>query len=137
MIPADYVCECCGAEGVKLWRGHAELRVQLRCAACASAEQNRPIDLSQTDQIGWCVPAVPNLRGGWWGYGVVPAEGREWWVALPLALTGEWKVRGGVMRWMSYREAVGREHAGNLRRLDLHREGSAVALVFVPSVDAR
>lgn len=56
---------------------------------------------------------------------------------LPLRLTGEWPVRGGVMRWMPYREALDltvRAPVGgaDLRRVDFHREGGAVALVFLP-----
>ena len=40
------------------------------------------------------------------GYTPVPAEGCAWWDALPLRLTGEWPVRGGVMRWMPYGRAI-------------------------------
>lgn len=133
MIPLDYKCGACAAEGVKLWRGYNELHINLRCGDCAASEQKRVVDLSEGDQIGWSVPAVPDLRGGWWDYTSVPAEGCAWWDALPLRLTGEWKVRGGVMRWMPYRAAMKREHIDNTRRFDLYRDGGAVVLVFVPT----
>jgi hypothetical protein len=133
MIPPDYMCGRCGAEGVKLWRGYNESHVELRCGDCAASEQKREVDLSEGDQIGWSVPAVPDLRGSWWGYTSVPAEGCAWWKALPLRHTGEWKVRGGRMVWMSYSAAT-REMVDNhakMERVDFHREGGAVALVFM------
>lgn len=82
---------------------------------------------------GWRVPAVPTLDGSWWGYSSVPAEGVAWWKALPLALDGEWPVRGGVERWLPYREAMDATllSRADLRRVDLQREGGAVALVFI------
>ena len=132
MIPADYKCSGCGAEGVKLWRGYGDSHIELQCGDCAAKSQNRDVDLTQGDQIGWRVPAVPDLRGGWWGYTSVPAEGCAWWKALPLRLTGEWKVRGGNMAWQSYALALRETGAGlaKIERIDFCREGGAVALVF-------
>ena len=135
MIPDFYKCGRCGADGVKLWRKSATsepvLEQPLLCGDCTVAEQGHALNFAESDQCYGRCPAVPDLRGGWWGYTSVPAEGCAWWDALPLALTGEWKVRGGVMRWMPYREASKREHINNLKRVDFHREGGAVALVFV------
>ena len=135
MIPPDYVCGHCGAEGVKLWRGYNESHASLRCGDCAASEQKREVDLSRGDQIGWSVPAVPDLRGGWWGYTSVPAEGCAWWKALPLRLTGEWKVRGGRMVWLPYAAATREMLDGNvkqLERVEFNREGGSAALVFYP-----
>jgi hypothetical protein len=137
VIPADYKCGDCGAKGVKLWRESHTFadNITLRCAACAEKNQKRTINLAEHDQCGWLVPAVPTLdpAAPWWGYTSVPAEGCAWWGALPLALDGEWKVRGGVMRWMPYRaatDATARDAAA-LQRIDFHREGGPVALVLV------
>ena len=141
MIPDYYKCGKCGAEGVKLWRKSATsepvLEQPLLCGDCTVKEQGHALDLSESDQCWGRCPAIPNLRGGWWPYTSVPAEGGAWWDALPLRLTGEWPVRGGVMRWMPYREAASmtiRAPVGgaDLRRVDFHREGGAVALVFLP-----
>ena len=140
MIPADYVCGHCGADGVKLWRKSATSepvhKQPLLCGACTAKEQGHTLDLSESDQCWGRCPAIPDLRGGWWGYTSVPAEGCAWWDALPLKLTGEWKVRGGKLVWMPYRAAMQRadilaDSEKNLRRIDFYREGGAVALVFV------
>lgn len=139
MIPADYKCGRCGADGVKLWRKSATsepvMKQPLLCGDCTEREQGHTLDLSESDQCWGRCPAVPDLRGGWWGYTSVPAEGCAWWKALPLRLTGEWPVRGGVERWMSYRAAMDLTLARRdviLRRVDFGREGGAEALVFVP-----
>jgi hypothetical protein len=104
MIPTDYVCKKCGATGVKLWREYQTFanHTKLLCGACTSQDQGRPLDLSDGDQCGWMVPAVPTLEpeAPWWGYTSVPAEGVAWWKALPLQLDGEWKTREGTMRWL-------------------------------------
>ena len=138
MIPPDYVCGHCGADGVRLWRKSATsepVRDQpLLCGDCTVKEQGHPLDLSESDQCWGRCPAIPDLRGAWWGYTSVPAEGCAWWDALPLRLTGEWPVRGGVMRWMPYREAMMYAMCygdDTLRRVDFRREGGTVALVFV------
>jgi len=137
VIPSDYVCGHCGADGVKLFRKSATSEPvhsqPLLCGDCTEKEQGHTLDLSVSDQCWGRCPAIPDLRGGWWGYTSVPAEGCAWWDALPLRLTGEWKVRGGVMRWMPYRAAMKREHIDNTRRFDLYRDGGAVVLVFVPT----
>lgn len=139
MIPADYVCGKCGADGVKLWRKSATsepVREQpLLCGDCTEREQGHKLDLSESDQCWGRCPAVPDLRGGWWGYTSVPAEGCAWWGALPLRPTGEWPVRGGVERWMPYAEGtkLAATKGHDLRRVDFYREGGAVVLVFVPT----
>jgi len=133
VIPPDYKCGACAAEGVKLWRGYNESHVELRCGDCAASEQRRVVDLSEGDQIGWSVPAVPDLRGGWWGIHERSAEARAWWDALPLRITGEWKVRGGRMAWLPYATATREMIDGNVKRLErveLNRNGGSVALVF-------
>lgn len=144
MIPADYVCGKCGADGVKLWRKSATFEPvheqPLLCGACTAKEQGHTLDLSESDQCWGRCPAVPDLRGGWWGYTSVPAEGVAWWAALPLALAGEWKVRGGVMRWVPLRDASDMVRCGQVddfARVDLRREGGAVALVFVREAQRR
>lgn len=139
VIPADYVCGGCGAEGVKLWRKSATSEPvheqPLLCGDCTVKEQKHPLNLAEGDQCYGRCPAVPDLRGGWWGYTSVPAEGCAWWKALPLRLTGEWPVRGGVERWMPYREGMDlclARRDVDLRRVDFSRDGGAVVLVFVP-----
>lgn len=106
MIPPDYKCSVCGTTGVKLWRGYNELKVELQCGACAENSQNRSIDLVESDQIAWLVPAVPDLNGAYWGYMSIPHEGYEWWKALPLRLTGEWQDKQGLCRWYPYRKGM-------------------------------
>lgn len=137
MIPKDYVCGRCGAEGVKLWRKSATSepvhQQPLLCGACTEREQGHPLDLSESDQCWGRCPAVPDLRGGWYGYTSVPPEGCAWWKALPLRLLGEWKVKGGVERWVTYREwqekfCMGLADEDTLRRVDFPR---GMALVFV------
>lgn len=138
MIPPDYVCGHCGAEGVKLFRKSATsepVKTQpLLCGDCTEKEQKHTLDLSESDQCWGRCPAIPDLRGGWWGYTSVPAEGCAWWDALPLRLTGEWKVRGGVMRWMPFGASMKPAHIDNVRRVDTGRKGGSVCLVFVPTV---
>jgi len=81
------------------------------------------------------VPAVPTLEpdAPYWQYTSVPPEGVAWWQALPLALTGEWHVKGGIHRWISYKD--GNEYVmattpDNLIRICPSCE---MMLVFIPS----
>lgn len=86
MAEKPYVCEDCGAEGVKLWRPYMSFDVHLRCKRCAIADQEPDFDPSAaSDEIGWLVPAVPvvGLQSGYWGYASVPRERVQWWKALP------------------------------------------------------
>ena len=137
MIPVDYTCAGCGAHGVKLWREYQTFaeRTSLLCGDCTAKDQKRPLDLSDGDQCGRRVPAVPTLNpdAPWWGYTSVPAEGCAWWKALPLRLTGEWPVRGGVERWLPFREAMDATlfDRAKLLRVDFNREGGAMSMVFV------
>ena len=139
MIPSDYVCGHCGADGVKLFRKSATSEPvhsqPLLCGDCTEKEQGHTLDLSVSDQCWGRCPAIPDLRGGWWGYTSVPAEGCSWWKALPLRLTGEWKVRGGRMAWLPYTAATREMLDGNvkqLERVDFNPAGGSVALVFYP-----
>lgn len=134
MIPADYVCRDCAASGVKLWRKSASFEpVSLLCATCTVVEQKHPLDLSDSDQCWGRCPAVPDLRGSYWGYTSVPAEGVAWWDALPVRLDGEWPVKGGKERWLPYKTAMSavlNAPRVSLRRVDF---GRSMALVFVAS----
>jgi hypothetical protein len=138
VIPADYVCGGCKVRGVKLWReSHTVLSaITLACADCC-AKEGHPVDLSDSDQTMRRVPAVPTLDGSYWGYTSVPPEGCAWWKALPLRFDGEWPVRGGVERWMAYAAWTASKAWDHLRRVDFHREGGAMALVFVPTDAAK
>ncbi len=143
MIPDYYKCGHCGADGVKLWRKSATsepvLSQPLLCGACTAKEQGHPLDLAESDQCWGRCPAIPDLRGGWWGYTSVPAEGRAWWDALPLALDGEWPVRGGVLRWMPYREAMAytmKRSDGVLRRVELSAKPRGLVFVAAGEVPA-
>jgi len=100
---ATYVCDDCGASGCKLWREYQTFlnHQHLRCAPCAAANQQKPIDdidaegfrtLSEyswgqderSDQIGWLVPAVTTAEGDtFWGYTSVPPDRVTWWRELP------------------------------------------------------
>jgi len=143
VIPADYTCTTCGARGLKLWReSHTVLdALTLACADCC-AKEGHPVDLSESDQTWRRVPAVPTLDGSYWGYTSVPPEGCAWWKALPLRMTGEWPVRGGVERWMAYDDWRAFERAqspetwDHLRRTDTSSEEPR-ALVFVPARGAQ
>ncbi len=135
MIPRFYRCKDCGKHGVKLWRQYQTFaeHIRLLCVDCAEFNQNRKIDLSDHDQCGWLVPAVPTFEKNapYWGYTSVPPEGVAWWKALPLRLFGEWKVKGGREVWMDYREGINLHLEGRveLRRCDM---SSHSALVFIP-----
>lgn len=136
MIPENYKCRECGITGVKLWRPYQTTPVDLLCGPCVGKKAGKEVDLSDGDQCGWHVPAVPDLQGSWWGYTSVPAEGCAWWDALPLKLTGEWAVKGGTARWMPYREGMDltRDSRNKLLRVDFHREGGAVVLLLITEV---
>lgn len=131
MIPKDYVCGGCGATRVKLWREYqtAAKYSKLLCGACAEEDQRKELDLTQSDAIGWMVPAVPTLdpEAPWWGYSSVPAMGAAWWKALPLKLNGEWEDRDGVKRWVTMQEFYGARPF--VPCIDLH---DGRALVCIP-----
>jgi hypothetical protein len=93
----DYKCSVCGAKGVKLWREYQTMYPSLFCVRCAISASNLSItpdsfdgdgfqhsETGRTDQIGWHVPAVPDIDGDFWGYTSVPEERVKWWRALPL-----------------------------------------------------
>lgn len=90
-VPPDaYRCTTCGAHGVKLWRLYATLANQtdLLCRDCAGKAEGRDVsenyERSDSDQIGWRVPAVPTEEGdAYWGYAGVPDAGVQWWRRLP------------------------------------------------------
>lgn len=85
--PPAYSCADCGVFGPKLWRESHTSHVILRCAMCAAACAGRVPDLTDSDQIGSYVPAVPDEDGtSWWGYTSVPQAGVEWWYRLPSAV---------------------------------------------------
>lgn len=79
--PVEYECMGCGATGCKLWRDEW-YSPQLLCADCAETDQGMPI--SDTDQIGRYVPAVPTENGEtYWDYISIPPAGYDWWDRLP------------------------------------------------------
>lgn len=99
-FPGNYECGRCHVAGVKLWREYSTFQLYLRCARCACLVQGMPFDVDdagtrpgrwesgfdtpRTDQIGYYVPAVPDLDdSGYWGYTSCPAEHYNAWVALP------------------------------------------------------
>ena len=83
-----YMCQDCGAAGVRLYREYQTFldHQRLRCTACALARQG----LTEPDgphTIGWLVAAVPTEGGEtYWGYTSVPEAGVKWWEALPVKL---------------------------------------------------
>lgn len=92
-----YVCETCGAAGVKLWREYQGWRgLALRCGACActlngidatllAADGTVPTDHgTRTDALGWWTPAIIDEDGGYWGRTSAPLAHYEHWAALPL-----------------------------------------------------
>jgi hypothetical protein len=100
--PDRYVCDKCGASGVKLWREYQTIASlsDLLCANCTlergkmkagafDAEGYREDETYgyKTDQAGWMCPAVPCVEGDtYWGYTSVPPEGVAWWRGLPTYL---------------------------------------------------
>lgn len=99
MKTRKYVCEACGAVGVKLWREGATSCIELKCKACATKEQAKQIaqyahfHREDSDQIGNLLPAVPDefpgpdgalpKSVGFWGYTSVPQTWCAWWDGLP------------------------------------------------------
>jgi hypothetical protein len=82
--PKGYRCGNCGANGCRLWREYGTLCPGLLCADCAERDQGKRLVFSNSDTIGWYVPAVPTADdAGWWGYTSVPDAGVAWWKALP------------------------------------------------------
>lgn len=93
-VPHDYYCSACGVTGCKLWR---TLDVHLVCCECATRSEGRdanevdargtlpsPVDGQRTDQIGWCMPAVPTPdNSSCWGYTSTPDHAVAWWRNLP------------------------------------------------------
>lgn len=81
--PEGYVCEACGAKGVRLYRPYSSFRVELKCTACTQKEQGK--ELTQRDHsCGWMVCAVPDESDGtWWGFTSIPEAGVRWWDGLP------------------------------------------------------
>ena len=99
LTPNSYRCRECGAEGVKLWREYQTFldHQSLLCGECTVTEQGRDRYRLRADgryegdhglpspAIGWRVPAIPTESNDtFWGYTSVPADGCEWWYALPL-----------------------------------------------------
>lgn len=93
---ARMVCGDCGAKNCKMWREYQTFanHTKILCGPCALKDQEKegPIDadgkigsdFGKCDQIGWLVPAVPDVEGhGFWGYTSVPSDGVGWWKALP------------------------------------------------------
>lgn len=96
-VPPTYTCGKCGATNCKMWHDHL-IHKMLLCVLCAAENQKKDVtsidetgmrlsDIGndrRTDQIGWCVPAIPtNYPGVYWGYGSVPIEAMTWWKRLP------------------------------------------------------
>ena len=95
-VPKEYKCSDCGKTNCKLWRQYCTFlnHIQLLCVTCAAKSQNKDIQVDSkgfhqgeygaSDQIGWCVPAVPTEEGdAYWGYTSVPENGVIWWRNLP------------------------------------------------------
>lgn len=87
---------------MRLWRRDASLSSEpWRCGSCASKHEGAPLSLASTQSCGNLVPALPRWDTlSCYGHQEAPAEAVAWWEALPVALTGEWRVPGGVMRWV-------------------------------------
>ena len=88
--PEGYVCDDCGAKGVRLYMdAYTSLENQvLRCRACAIAKEKpsleKPFHSESEHSIGWLVAAVPTEDGStFWGFTSVPDEGVQWWNGLP------------------------------------------------------
>jgi hypothetical protein len=104
----EYRCTLCGAEGVKLWREYQTFadQTELLCVDCAEKsplasgkkcrlnfprlEAGGKYPDVYSDQIGWLVPAVPDVEAeSFWGYTSVPQDRVEWWKQLPLCISSE------------------------------------------------
>lgn len=81
--PIPYVCNDCGAGGVRLYRDYNTFidHQTLRCTACVEVKSGSRVDPERPDSVGWYVAAVPSGTT-FWGYTSVPAEGVSWWRAL-------------------------------------------------------
>lgn len=96
MTEIPYVCSECGAHGVRLWRQYQTFlsHIKLKCRECSEIEQapalerkkelvKRHPSMSESLEIGWRVPALPDDTGTFWGYCSAPQERWDWWKALP------------------------------------------------------
>lgn len=109
MTKIEYRCTVCRAEGVKLWREYQTFadRTGLYCVSCAEKSRHAngkkcKLKLPRledggkdpdcySDQIGWLVPAVPDVEGeAFWGYTSVPQERVLWWHNQPLDKADEY-----------------------------------------------
>jgi len=86
-----YECSICGAKNVKLWREYQTIAdcTDLYCVDCAEKDQGKKCTIPNGDQIGWLIPAVPDVLPPekfttYWGYTSVPPEGCSWWTNLHL-----------------------------------------------------
>lgn len=99
-VPETYKCGRCGVTGCKIWREYQVFQsaLVLECCDCAGKSQDKDVsridaqgmredEFGKTDSIGWRVPAVPTLDGGWWGYTSVSQEAVAWWTALPTRVS--------------------------------------------------
>lgn len=85
--PPGYVCDTCGARGVRLYRRYQTFleNQRLYCTGCAAKDQNRPANPDRPDSIGWLVAAVPTEDNStYWGFTSVPDAGVSWWRRLPV-----------------------------------------------------
>lgn len=86
ITPSGYVCETCGAHGVRLYREYQTFydHTSLTCTGCTEKAEGKTVDTKHPDSIGWRVAAVPTEDGTtFWGYTSVPQAGVEWWRRLP------------------------------------------------------
>lgn len=90
--PDGYVCDECGATGVRLYREYNTFleHQHLTCRTCTllSEGEDSLVFLKEHNlpehNIGSLVAAVPTEDGRtFWGYTSVPPEGVDWWDNLP------------------------------------------------------
>ena len=144
-VPDGYICGRCNIDGVKLWREYNAFldHQQLLCGDCASKDQDRPVDISDSDQIGWMVPAIPTEDGKtYWGYTSVPQDGCDWWHGLPLNHTRT--VERDVMEdpYMTLREWADKvtqliKQYGEEAIMCTDAGHNNVTLVVIDSIDAK
>lgn len=95
-----YKCTNCDISGVRLWREYQYFSPSksLFCAACAEAQQRLSHEEGWQSEfgqgagldIGWYVPAVPDLKeGGYWGYLSIPEAAYTWWEDLPVQVVNQ------------------------------------------------
>jgi len=85
--PQGYVCQDCGAKGVRLFRLYQTFlnHQELRCTICTALHEKRDVKADHPYEIGWSVLAVPDPEGStFWGLTSVPPEGVKWWTQLPM-----------------------------------------------------